>query len=140
MVMSNREFDVAIEAAQRKGQKHFPCCYMVEALADPSVQLKDVLGGSPIAMTAWLADAPAYWSFTLHFYGVDDDAKPAFVATNQRVPGKQKPSVAINYVNAALDDACKSNPDVDVIRSVVNLTMSLVPPKSTYGQGKGKRK
>lgn len=140
MVMSNREFNVALDAAVRKGQKHFACCYMVEALADPNVQLKDVLAGSHIAMTAWLADVSAYWSFTLHFYGVDDDAKPAFVAANQRMPGKQKASDVMPHIEKSLDDACKKNPDVDVIRSVVNLTMSLVPPKSIYGQGKGKRK
>lgn len=125
--------DRELAVAKRKKQNHFNFAYSVEQAHKSGKPFYHVAVGSHLAMMAWWLDFTAYWSFTLKFYGVDGEVLPVNVNANERVSVRCSASKAQDHLLRALELALASHDDVEVVETIISITMSLTKPKSVYG-------
>lgn len=83
-----------------------------------------------LAVDAWIADTLAYWSGTVRLTckteGVDK-------VGNVRLPVKCRPFDLCEALEKVRDAMAKAYPEFDFKKTKISITMSLCPPKSTFG-------
>ncbi len=114
--------------------------FKIEDIADPSVDFYEASHGdleadgkTCLAKEYWRVNLLGWWSFTLTFYGYDDDHRTGERAINFRPEVMLSPKEVIKRVKDNFDAFAEANEDFNCVNSVAMITISNRKPVSVYG-------
>ena len=87
-----------------------------------------------VAKELWRINLVGWWSFTLTFYGYDDDHQTGERAINFRPEVMLTPKTIIQRVKESFDAFIEANEDFNSVGSMAMVTISNRKPTSTYGE------
>jgi len=109
-------------------------------LFDPNADFYEITQGdleddgkTCIAKDYWRWNVKGWWSFTLTFYGYDDNNQTGERAVNFRPEIMLTPKIIIQRVKENFDSFVEANEDFTAVGSVAMITISNRKPVSTYG-------
>ena len=86
-----------------------------------------------VAKELWRVNHAGWWSFTLTFYGYDDDHQTGERAVNFRPEVMLRPKDIIQRVRENFDSFVEANEDFNSVGSMAMVTISNRKPTSIYG-------
>jgi hypothetical protein len=90
-------------------------------------------GRTCLAKEYWRINLRGWWSFTLTFYGYDDQNQTGERAVNFRPEVMLTPKTIIQRVKENFDAFVEANEDFNAVGSVAMITISNRKPVSVYG-------